>query len=240
MGAKLWIDGHEYAAKVLRGGVEPWSQPEEIARFCGESVALLGADRWFLPLEPLVMLHWPTQASDSLTNAESFDDMIADGALTDVIGTVAGMLGQTGLLDKIVPVLPGVSRLLGDVEDDEACDIVWTALGDVVRAFSQSVPATIAVDEVESDALAEANSLFRIAEHMACPIALVGGAESGQAALCFPAQQGELGAGSCALLNAEALIAGSRHTQDALNLRVEIDRNSQPELVLKHLERLTE
>lgn len=233
--ARLWIEAHDYAAALLRGGEEPWDRPAEIGQFCAETARLLHADRLLLPLAPLIARH----AAPGDDAAERLDAAVADGAILADVGAALASLDACGMLERIVPLLPGPAMAAGKNADADALDVAAMALGDLVRAIGAHRPAAIALAETDPAGVAAASSLFRIAGHFEIPVALLGPGDHPLAAICFPTA-GEPAAPDGKGDGCRVTIDGieARGAPKAHHLLLAVERHQSPERLLAAIARL--
>ena len=235
MARTLWLDAYDYAVALLRGGVNPWSQPDSIGIFCDEAITLLGADYLLLPLAPLLEAYLGEAGDDGEARAEALDEVVSDGELLDTIKRAMTALAVASGSAKIVPVLPGPAAIGGD--DADALDIASMALGDILRAVAAIQSGIAGMDEPDQAGLEESGSLFRIAEHAGCAIMLLGQAEHESANYCFPGSDTDsaLGKAGCQTIGSEGFSGDAMPDPSADHLRVQIAPNAPPEFVLTRL-----
>ncbi|WP_417611082.1 hypothetical protein [Parasphingorhabdus sp.] len=236
----LWLDAYDYAVALLRGGVNPWSQPDSIGIFCDEAITLLGADYLLLPLAPLLETYLGEAGDDGEARAEALDEAVSEGELPDTIKRAMTALAVASGAAKIIPVLPGPAAIGGD--DADALDIASMALGDILRAVAAVQSGIVGMDEPDEAGLEESGSLFRIAEHTGCAIVLLGQPDHESAAYCFPAAEtlSPLGKGGCQTVGSEAFAGDAAPDVSADHIRLQIAPDMPPEYVLERLAALRE
>ncbi|MGP1281591.1 MAG: hypothetical protein ACTS1X_01320 [Parasphingopyxis sp.] len=238
MGRTLWIEAHSYATALLRGAEEPWNAPGEIGRFCAEAAELLDADRLLLPLAPLLDRFAPPGDDAPEDRAERLDEAVADGAMVAALTDALASLDGAVMLDRIVPVLPGPAAAVSGNEDEDALDIAAMALGDILRTLGEYRPAAVAIAEADAAGLAAADPLFRIADHLGCPMVMLGQTDHPHAEFCFP-EPGDtispVGKGDCQTIGARALLRADITRAEAAQLQIAIGADMGPEFVLECL-----
>lgn len=159
---RLWIDAHEYGARLLRGGSEPWRAPTTLGPFCSELVGLLQPYRLVVPIAPLLRPALGDQgdtaaALDAIVESSAFALSLETGLATLAHGSGAGLM---------VPMLPGPTLLGCDAGDEDALDDCVAAIATVLRALvGVALSGTILVDEPDPAGGDALGPLRRIAEH---------------------------------------------------------------------------
>lgn len=235
MARMLWLDGYDYAVALLRGGEDPWQQPDSIGIFCDEAIKLLSADYLLLPLAPLLERYLGEAGDDGDARAEALDEAVGESELPDTIKRAMTALAVAAGAAKIVPVLPGPAAIGGD--DADALDIASMAMGDILRAVAAVPSGILGMDEPDEAGLEESGSLFRIAEHAGCAIMLLGQPDHESAAYCFPAAEtvSPLGKGGCQTIGSAAFAGDAAPDPSADHIRVQIAPDTAPEFVLERL-----
>lgn len=238
MARLLWLDAYDFAVALLRNGEDPWLQPDAIGIFCDEAIQLLGADLLLLPLSPLFDRYLVNAGGKGEERAEALDEAVGDGEMLDTIGRAVTALAVSAGSAKIVPVIPGPAVIGGDNAD--ALDLAAMALGDILRVVAAIGSLTVGFDEPEQAGLAESASLFRIADHAGCAIALLGHQNHHSATYCFPASDmlSPLGKGGCQTIGPGGFSADDTPDPAAAHVRVQIAAGSPPEFVLQRLSSL--
>lgn len=168
---RLWLDAHDYGARLLRGGNEPWSTPATLGPFYGELAALLRPFRLLVPLGPLLRACQgadaePAVALERAAQSHAFARSLETGLATLAHGACAGLLA---------PMLPGPTVLGCDPDDEDALDDSVAALGQVLRALlATPLSGTILVEEPDAEARDAMGPLRRIAEHGGVALRVVG------------------------------------------------------------------
>lgn len=172
--ARLWLDAHDYGARLLRGGDEPWQTPASLGPFYGELAGLLRPWRLVVPIEPLLMPSLPRNG-DNMDCAGALDSLVGSAAFTQSLATGLATLTHSPAAALCAPRLPGPSRLGCGLEDEDALDDVVAALGHVLRQMAgAALSGTILLDEPEAQALDSISPLLRIAEHAGVVLRLIG------------------------------------------------------------------
>ena len=187
MAAQLWIDGYDYAVNLLRGGEDPWAQPDGIGTFCGEILTLLSGDKVFLPLLPLLKQHAESWDDNPEDRVDAINDAVEEGALLDDLAVALASMTATGTMERTVLLLPGPALALGSDDDEDALDLTALAVGDVLRKAGGLSLVRAGLIETSEAGLEMAATLFRIAEHFGIELSVLDGNCPDQAGPAFPA-----------------------------------------------------
>lgn len=229
MARVLWIDGYDYAARLLRRGEDLWDRPQDIGMFAAEIIALLKPDHFFLPLSSLIQRHLAPQNKPAV----ALDDAVAEGKMLESLRTGLASLSATGAANRVVPVLPGATSFVGENVDPDDWDLAVTGLGDILRCIGQV--RIVALDEASVHGLDASESLFRVGEHLGCEIVLLNHGENKYAARAFPVQGA---AGPCLTVGLAAYADAGALEFPAENrdVRVMVAPDAAPETVLRLLD----
>ncbi|MFC3053165.1 hypothetical protein [Kordiimonas pumila] len=240
MSAKVWIDGYDYAVGLLRAGGDPWGQPDGMGLFCGEVLKLLSADYFMLPVAPLLQKHMTQTDGDPEDIAEALNDAVEDGALLGELETAIASLSANGVLSNILLVLPGPATAVLSNSDEDAMDLASLALGDILRKAGSASIVQIGLDEKHTAGLQMASSMFRIADHFGLSVAVLNHQHGEQAAKAFPAADSSELFAQCQTIGPDAFKSGGAVNANAMDVRIMIPADSNPEFVLSRIKDLKE
>lgn len=163
--AGLWLNAHEYGARLLRAGEEPWDQPSTLGPFYGELAGLLKPWRLVVPVAPLIVPGLP-DTEDGMEMADALDTLVGSTDFSGRFTTGLIALAHSRAASICAPLLPGPSRLVHGLEDEDAADDIVAALGQLLRHIvGMPLSGAILIDEPRSDFRDMLSPLRRIAEH---------------------------------------------------------------------------
>lgn len=172
--ARLWLDAHDYGARLLRAGDEPWDDPAGLGPFCGEVAGLLAPWRLAVPLEP-ILLPKLTDSGDAAARAEALDALVDSIPFERTLEIGLRTMAQCRAASICVPRLPGPSRIIGVSCDEDALDDAVAALGRILRqVVAVGMAGGVVLHEPDPAARELCGPLHRIAEHAGVELQTIG------------------------------------------------------------------
>lgn len=180
----VWVNAHRFGTRVLRGGEEPWSTPEQLGLFLKELQRWLGLQLTDVDVEA-ALVHWSAANGARLGSADGVVDLLGDRALQVALreGLASVLGGNPGT--PVSLSLPGAGRLLrtlGGIEaaDEDALDDVAVALAGLTRQLWANELAAVLVREDDGRALTLYAPLANLVRHYQAPLVLAFDGEAGE------------------------------------------------------------